>query len=96
MKKNSSGENHPVLQQPANQEIYVELKGSDIYHAVEQLEASIEKLSIDRARLDKRCLVVFNRNPMTGTDVQRNKVTFKKNYNAAFQLVPGGTEISLY
>ena len=29
----------------SKEEIYVELKGSDVYHAVEQLQASVERLS---------------------------------------------------
>src|SRR5947209_8726499 len=57
-------------------EIYIELKGSDVYHAVEQLRATIEKLSVDRASLSKRSYIVFARNPMTGTDVQKYKVQF--------------------
>jgi hypothetical protein len=79
-----------------HKEIYVELKGSKISHAVEQLEATINNLSANRTRLAKRCLVVFSRNPMTGTDVQKNKVKFLKNFNAVFQLVRDGTEVPLY
>jgi hypothetical protein len=78
-----------------HEEIYVELKSSKVYHAVEQLEATINRLSADCARLAKRCFVVFSRNPMTGTDVQKNKVRFRKNFNAVFRLVRNGTEIPL-
>jgi hypothetical protein len=79
----------------SHEEIYVELKSSKVYHAVEQLEATINRLSADRARLAKRCLVVFNRNPMTGTDVQRHKIIFQKNFNAVFELVRDGKEIQI-
>jgi hypothetical protein len=37
------------------EEVYVELKGSDIFHAVVQLRAAIIQLSADHARLRKRC-----------------------------------------
>src|SRR5947207_341279 len=46
----------------SHEEIYVELKGSDVYHAVEQLRATIDTLSSDHARLAKRCFIVFTRN----------------------------------
>jgi hypothetical protein len=76
-----------------HEEIYVELKGSDVYHAVEQLKATIQKLSSDRTKIAKRCLVVFTRNPMTGTDVQKSKIAFKKDFNAVFEPVRDGAEI---
>ena len=78
-----------------HEEIYVELKSSKVYHAVEQLEATINKLSANRTRLAKRCFVVFIRSPMTGTDVQKNKVKFQKNFNAVFRLVRDGAEVPL-
>ena len=73
----------------SREEIYVELKGSDVYHAVEQLEATINQLSADRLHLPKRCFVVFTRNPMTGTDVQKHKVKFLQNFKAVFRPVTG-------
>ena len=78
-----------------HEEIYVELKSSQVYHAVDQLEATIKKLSADRVRLAKRCLIVFRGNPMVRTDVQQNKVKFRKNFNAKFELVKDRTEIPL-
>jgi len=78
-----------------HEENYVELKGSKIDHAVEQLKATINKLSADRARLAKRCLVVLNRCPMTGTDVQKYKDKFLKNFNAVFKPVRDRAEVPL-
>jgi hypothetical protein len=79
----------------SREEIYVELKGSVVYHAVEQLQATIVKLSADRTRFPKRCFVVFTRNPMTGTDVQKHKVKFFQNFRAVFNLVRDRTEVPL-
>jgi hypothetical protein len=79
----------------SKEEIYVELKGSDVRHAVEQLRATIVKLSADRAKFPKRCFVVFTRNPLTGTDVQQLKLQFRKTFNSLFQPVRDKAEIPL-
>lgn len=76
-----------------HEEIYVELKGSKIDHAVEQLKTTMKRLSADRVRLAKRCLVVLNRCPMTGTDVQKHKAKFLKNFNAIFKPVRDRAEV---
>ena len=76
-------------------EIYVELKGSDIPHAVEQLKATIVQLSADFRRLPKRCLVVFTRSPMSGTDIQNLKVRFWNDFSARFEMVRDGAEVPL-
>jgi hypothetical protein len=52
-------------------------------------------LSADRTGVPKRCLVVFTRNPMTGTDVQRNKVRFHRDFKAPFNLVRDKIEVPL-
>jgi hypothetical protein len=79
----------------SREEIYVELKGSDILHAVDQLEATINKLSIDRKRFPKRCLVACSRSPLTGTDVQKYKARFHNRLRASFQVVRDGAEVPL-
>ncbi len=79
----------------SREEIYAELKGSGVYHAADQLQATIERLSVDRVRIPKRCFVVFTRNPMTGTDVQRYKAKFRRNFNSRFDLVRDKAKITL-
>lgn len=79
----------------SREEIYVELKGSDILHAVDQLEATIHKLSMDCKQFPKRCLVACSRSPLTGTDVQKYKVWFRNKFSAAFQVVRDGAEVPL-
>ena len=79
----------------SREEIYVELKGSGVYHAVEQLRATVSRLSADCKRLRKRCFVVFTRNPMVGTDIQNHKVKFLRDFTAGFYLVRDRTEVPL-
>ena len=79
----------------SRQEIYVELKGSGVSHAVEQLRTTIRKVSADCKRLPKRCFVVFTRNPMAGTDIQNHKVKFRRDFTARFDLVRDKTEVPL-
>ncbi|NEO65551.1 MAG: hypothetical protein F6J98_36230 [Moorea sp. SIO4G2] len=68
----------------SNVEIYVELKGSKILHAVEQIESTIRLLSDNPQKIDKRCFVVFTRFglPKLRTNIQNIKSKFNKNYNA--------------
>ncbi|NEO18694.1 hypothetical protein [Moorena sp. SIO4A5] len=68
----------------SNVEIYVELKGSKIAHAVEQIESTIKLLSDNPQKIDKRCFVVFTRFglPKGRTNIQIIKSKFNKKYNA--------------
>jgi hypothetical protein len=79
----------------SHEEIYVELKGSDIHHAVEQLTTTIEKLSENSRRLGKRCFVVFTRNPLATTEVQRLKVNFMNYFRARFLPVKDKAQVLL-
>ena len=77
------------------EEIYVELKGSAVYDATEQLRASLERLSNSSSAWRKRCFIVFSRNPMIGTDVQKFKVEFWNKFKASFVLVRNGHEFKI-
>lgn len=63
------------------QELYVELKGSDVKHAVEQIEATIQKLTTNIST-SKLCFISSSRCPITSTEIQNLKRKFKKNYQA--------------
>ena len=67
-----------VLDQQKN-EYFVELKGKDIPHAIEQLEATIKQLS-SSASLRKTAIIVSSRHPSNDTSIQRAKALFKKKY----------------
>lgn len=60
-------------------EYFVELKGKDIPHALEQLESTIKQLSGTKNIL-KMAIIVTSRYPSNDTSIQRAKVFFKKKY----------------
>lgn len=69
---------------PTNKvEIYVELKGSKIKHAVEQIESTIRLLSDNPQKIKKLCFVVSTRVPKLTTTIQQLKIKFSKHYNAS-------------
>ncbi|WP_287298101.1 hypothetical protein [Moorena sp. SIO2C4] len=63
-------------------EIYVELKGSKIKHAFEQIESTIKLLSDNPQTIKKWCFVVSTRVPKLTTNIQNIKSKFKNKYNA--------------
>ncbi|MGL4502421.1 MAG: hypothetical protein ACRC2M_04320 [Planktothrix sp.] len=67
-------------------EIYIELKGSKISHAIDQLEATLKKLSDDPAKQEKVCIIISTRCPLTTTEIQKFKLKFKKTYNAKLEV----------
>jgi hypothetical protein len=67
-------------------EIYIELKGSDIPHAVKQIESTIKLLSEDPKKIRKLCFVVSTRVPKQTTSIQNLQSQFKKNFNASFRI----------
>jgi hypothetical protein len=79
----------------SREEIFVELKGSDINHAIQQIEATIPQLSSDATQGRKRCLIALTRNPLSGTDINKHQIRFKKQYNARFLPVRDGAEVPL-
>lgn len=67
-------------------EIYVELKESDIKHAVRQIESTISLLSNNPQKIRKLCFIVSTRVPRQTTSIQQLKIQFKKKFNASFQI----------
>jgi len=67
-------------------EIYIELKGSDISHAVKQIESTITLLSEDSKKIRKLCFVVSTRVPKQTTSIQNLQIKFKRNFNASFRI----------
>lgn len=80
---------------PPNEEIFVELKGSGVTDAIQQLRESITKLSAQKTTHPKRAVIVFTRNPMNGTDIQIQQVKFLKEFGARLIMVKDNSEISL-
>ncbi|EGK00621.1 MULTISPECIES: hypothetical protein [Dysgonomonas] len=65
-----------------NTEYFVELKGHDINRALEQIEATIPRLSKDMRQQKKYCFIISVRTPMSSTQIQNIAKSYKKKYNA--------------
>lgn len=63
-------------------EIYIELKGQDIEHAIKQIERTITLLSLDKIRQLKRSYIICTRSPMSSTGIQHFDRIFRKKYNS--------------
>ncbi len=59
---------------------FIELKGADIPHAIEQLCASIKQYGTPKAT-DRRCYVVSTRCPLSTTEIQRAIHSMKSKHN---------------
>lgn len=66
--------------------IYIELKGSDIKHAVEQLKNTIKLLTDNHKDYKKKSYVVSSRVPSSAVDIQKIKVAFMKDLNTTFDV----------
>jgi hypothetical protein len=67
-------------------EYYVELKGSDVSHAVKQIERTVKLLSKKPKTQPKHCFVISSRCPLSGTEIQEIQLKFKKHYNSSFRV----------
>jgi len=63
-------------------EHFIELKGQDIMHAIEQLITSIKTLSSNAAKQPKISYVICTRSPLSSAAIQNLQVQFRKNYNS--------------
>lgn len=80
---------------PDNSEYFVELKGCDIDHAINQLEASIYKLGT-KIRSGKRLsIIISSRCPLTTPKIQKLKLHFRKNLMSELILKNTYMEIEL-
>lgn len=69
-----------------NYEFFVELKGSNVKHACDQLRETINKLSKDPKKKEKHSYIISSRVPLTGSDVQKLKLEFKKKFNCFLKI----------
>jgi len=63
-------------------EFYIELKGSHVRRAIDQIETTIRQLSAGQNTLPKTCYIISSSFPKIHTLVQREKVRFLKQYKA--------------
>lgn len=67
-------------------EHYVELKASDVKHALAQIEETIKRISADARCCHKRAFIISLRCPLAGTDLQNKQKYFKKEYNTVLRV----------
>lgn len=65
-----------------NIEFYIELKGQDLEHALNQIRTTISRLSKDVKIYNKKSYIICTRSPLSSTEIQNYKREFKKNYNS--------------
>ena len=58
-----------VIDKQSEREIYIELKGTDLDHAFDQLKETIRKLTKDPKNI-KRALIICTRSPMSSSQIQ--------------------------
>lgn len=78
-----------LLVLPSEQEVYVELKGSDVKHAVEQISRSIGLLTCNCHAVVKLCFIASTRCPINSTEIQNLKRKFRQKYNAQLTIQNG-------
>lgn len=66
-----------------NFEHYIEIKGKDIYHACDQIESTINQLSIDSRRYPKKSFVIATGFPIMNGKIQIITKKFNKTYNSS-------------
>ena len=79
----------------SKQDIFIELKGADVEHAVRQLETSVRALARPPQSVLRRCYVVHTWCSMTGTDLQKYKLRFQRQLNARLETVKDGKLVAL-
>lgn len=63
-------------------EIFIELKGQDLQHAIAQIERTIDILSSNAKNQKKISYIICTRSPMSSTEIQLYDKQFRKKYNS--------------
>lgn len=63
-------------------EMYIELKGQDVLHAIAQIERTICLLSEDVRRQKKVSYIICSRSPLASTQIQKYDRQFREKYNS--------------
>lgn len=65
--------------------VYIEEPEAHLFPSAQKLIIEL-MAEVFRAWSGGMCFIVFSRNPMTGTDVQKYKVQFRQSFNSCFSL----------
>jgi len=63
-------------------EFYIELKGQDLFHAMKQLESTINVLSTKNKQQKRVCYIICTRSPLFSTQIQEYDRRFRKKFNS--------------
>ena len=63
-------------------EMYIELKGQDLLHAMKQIERTIRLLSFNIKTQEKISYIICTRSPLISTEIQAYDREFRKKYNS--------------
>ena len=63
-------------------EMYIELKGQDIPHAISQIERTMKILSSNLQKQVKVSYIICTRSPMSSTEIQYYDRQFRRKYNS--------------
>lgn len=67
-------------------EFYIELKGQDLEHALEQIKATINRLSSNVKKGNKISYIICTRSPMSSSEIQNHKLEFRKKFNSKLEI----------
>lgn len=76
-------------------EYFIELKGSDVKHAIEQLEASIRLLGANHAISRQAYIIATSCSPKLLTTIQKSKLKFKKNLHSSLIVERAGFVVKI-
>ncbi|MFK0032961.1 hypothetical protein [Pseudomonas monteilii] len=73
-----------LVEEDSKTEIYIELKGSDIEHAVEQICKTVEQLSTPKSK--RWGYVICTRSPLSTTEIQRAAKNVAKSHRVTLRV----------
>lgn len=76
-------------------EYYIELKGSNVRHAICQLANTLERLSREPRTHNKSCYAICSRVPRAETDIQVSQKRFRIQYSAHLSFATYNAKVDL-
>lgn len=84
-----------LIEPTTNHEHYIELKGSDVPHALKQIIQTILQLSAEAKTHPKSSYVASTRCPLLSPEIQRHMLKFQRLYNSKLHIKNGKCTVSL-
>lgn len=67
-------------------EFYIELKGQDLEHALDQIKSTILRMSSNAKKANKISYIICTRSPMSSSEIQNHKLEFRKKFNSKLEI----------